>query len=63
MTNEDAERGVPLRDRLAEAGIDPMDYAETVAMDIKTVLYADVSSQAWGELLDEYLEKKAERDG
>jgi|GEM_PF-3689983 len=63
MNYEDAERGVPLRDRLAEAGIDPMDYADTVQMDIKTVLYADVSAETWKELLAEYLEKKAERDG
>jgi len=54
---ESAERAVPLRQRLADAGIDPVDYAETVNMAIDTVLYADVSASAWDDLLAEYREK------
>lgn len=59
MAPDEIEIGTPLRDRLAEAGIDPVDYAETVDMAIDTVLYADVSPSAWAGLLEEYREAKA----
>jgi len=59
---ESVERGIPLRLRLADARIDPVDYSEAVGMGIGTVLYADVSDGAWNELLAEYREAIARRD-